>query len=150
MKLRHARALRQAAALGRRAEADEEIACLVASEPDNPRVLELKAEAARVPEAAPAEAAGAASDDAPEPQPPGRERRGVARPGARRHEARRLDTGEVLENQIPRRQRLDDNAPRLRVAHRVRQDDVGAPFQSLVDDRRERRRQGRVLDAIRS
>ena len=55
----HARAryfrARALLALGRRAEADEEIACLVAREPDNPRVLELKAEAARVPEAAPAE-----------------------------------------------------------------------------------------------
>ena len=55
----HARAryfrARALLALGRRAEADEEIACLVAREPDNPRVLELKAEAARVPEAPPAE-----------------------------------------------------------------------------------------------
>ena len=58
----HARAsyfrARALLALGRRAEADEEIACLVAREPGNPRVLELKAEAARVPEAPPAEVDG--------------------------------------------------------------------------------------------
>ena len=55
----HARAryfrARALLALGRRADADEAIAWLVAREPGNPRVLELKAEAARVPEAAPAE-----------------------------------------------------------------------------------------------
>ena len=55
----HARArffrARALLALGRRAEADDAIAWLVAREPGNPRVLELKAEAARVPEAPPAE-----------------------------------------------------------------------------------------------
>ncbi|CAH0366539.1 unnamed protein product [Pelagomonas calceolata] len=55
----HARAryfrARALLALGRRADADEAIAWLVAREPGNPRVLELEAEAARVPEAAPAE-----------------------------------------------------------------------------------------------
>ena len=55
----HARAryfrARALLALGRRAEADDAIAWLVAREPGNPRVLDLKAEAARVPEAAPAE-----------------------------------------------------------------------------------------------
>ena len=59
----HARAhyfrARALLALGRRADADEAIAWLVAREPGNPRVLELKAEAARVPEAAPAEVDGA-------------------------------------------------------------------------------------------
>ena len=55
----HARAryfrARALLALGRRAEADDAIAWLVAREPGNPRVLDLKAEAARVPETAPAE-----------------------------------------------------------------------------------------------
>ena len=113
-------------ALGRRADADEEIAWLVAREPGNPRVLELKAEAARVPEAAPAEVdvsrgdGDAARTKAAAPTDPAARARAAARPAfattwtamAAREAASSSDEPRGREAYAPPASRFNVDAPK--------------------------------------